>query len=70
MCVHWDNFRPCALRVIPGGMLRERPEAARSMASQAASAELVYGPSSLVGWADLPPAVAVPSNQVATFVVK
>ena len=28
-------------------------------------AELVYGPSSLVGWA----AVAVPSNQVTTLVV-
>ena len=40
-------------------------ETARSTALLTVSTELVYGPSSLVGWAGLP-AAAVPGNQVAT----
>ena len=68
MRVRGENFRPCVLRVISGVVLRERLEAARSVAPPPAPAEHVCGPSTLVGWAGLP-AVAVPGIQVATLVV-
>lgn len=59
------------VRSLGGGVLRERLEATRSMALPAASAELVYGPSTVVWSARVGhlPAVAVTGFQVATLVV-
>ena len=50
MRVHGKNYRPCDLRVIPGGVLRERPETHQEHGfAGIRRARTVYGPSSLVG---------------------